>query len=142
MFIFGNHKKKSTKEPPRPKKNEKTYYIPYSKSFRGFKRFAVSVHGDAVAEKNNSELYSEDLSGYEFKFVCVSTEYGQEAVLYIDNRKIGTVSDSEFIYALEKGYIEKIHSEPKEEVIIGKHKTENRYRLTFFVKYSNEYQNT
>lgn len=140
MFLFKNHKKSSIK-PANTYNAEKTYYLPYSKSFRGFKRFPVSVHGDAIAEKNNSALYSKDLSECEFKFVCES-DHSREAVLYIDNRKIGTVTDSKFIYALEKGYIEKIHSEPKEEVIVGKYKSETRHRLTFFVKYSEEYQNT
>lgn len=133
MFFKKKKKQQPIKKPVVT--HVKNYEIPYSRNFRGFKRFHMRVHGDEVAEKNSELLYNKDLSGSTFKFVCYNTEWERVADLYVDSLKVGTVYDSDQIFAIENGLIEKIHSEPKEEVILGNKKTITRHRLSILVKY-------
>lgn len=105
--------------------DEKRYVIPYSKNYRKFKHFIVSVHGNNLAEKNNSILLNKDLSNSQFEFVCFNYDNGRMAQLLIDGMIVGAVFENEQIQAIENGLIEQIHSEIKQE----------QGRLTFFVKY-------
>ena len=107
------------------KSSEMVYRIPYSNSFKGFKHFIVNVYKNPEAEKNNHLFINIDLSDSIFEFVCFDTEYGRKAKVLIDEKEVGTISDSEQLEAIEKGKIEKIHA----------HKKDNDDRLTFFVKY-------
>ena len=135
-MLFGKKRKPQLKSIQR---DEKSYIIPYSKGFRGFKRFPMRVHGDRVSEKNNESLYNNDFSCSSFKFVCFNDDSGNRvAFLYIDGYKMGTIYDSEQLYAIEHEMIEMIHIEPKEESIIGSKKTETRHRISVLVKYSDE----
>lgn len=132
MFLF---KKKNEK----PKQNtfveEKRYLIPYSKGFRGFKKFSVSVHGYEESEKNMNYFYDKDLSNSVFEFVSFKGKDSKLMCLFIDDLKVGAVFNDAQIYAIENGLIEKIHAEPKEEIIGGTKETEIRHRLSIFVKY-------
>lgn len=116
-------------------KNKKEYEIPYSKNFRGFKRFHVVVHGYEESEKNNEKLYNQDLSSMTIKFICFNGQQGRMAFLYADNYKLGAVFDDDQLYAIEHKKIEKIHFEPKEEVVIEKRTTKTRHRISVLVKY-------
>lgn len=129
------YKKPQTKKSNDELKNAKVYEIPYSEHFRGFKKFYVKVHGDTEAEKNNEYLYNQDLSSMVSRFICFDGKYGRAAYLYVDKYKIGTIYDEEQIYAIEHKKIEKIHYEPKEEVVIGKRTTEKRHTVAAIVKY-------
>jgi hypothetical protein len=121
--------------PKTPVANSKSFEIPYAQHFKGFKRFPMRTHGDNESENNNEALYGKDLSALSFKFVCSGSGSNRIACLYADNFKIGTIYESEQIKAIEHGQIEKIHLEPKEEVIIGKNGNEVRHRFTVLVKY-------
>ncbi len=116
-------------------KNKKEYEIPYSKNFRGFKRFHVVVYGDKESERNNENLYKQDLSSMLIKFICFDSQNGRIAFLYAGKYKIGAVFDEDQIYAIEHKKVEKIHFEPKEENIIGKRTNETRHRISVLVKY-------
>lgn len=130
-------KKKETKKKAAPIK--KVYEIPYSKGFRGFKRFLLTVHGDEESEKNNEKLYNKDFSCSKFEFVCFNYDgLNRVAVLYIDGVKMGCVYAEDQIREIETGKIEKIHIEPREETIIGKKKNEVRHRISVLVKYKDE----
>lgn len=104
---------------------EKTYQIPYSSHFRGFKHFIVNVYKNPEAEKNNRFFINIDLSDSIFEFCCFDTQYGRKAKVLIDGKEVGTISDPEQIESIEKGMIKEIHA----------HKKDNEERLTFFVKY-------
>ena len=106
-------------------KDEKRYIIPYSKRFKGFKHFIVTVHGYEIAEKNNLAILDKDLSNSQFEFVCFNYENGRMAQLLIDGLNVGAVFEESQINAIENGLIEMIHSEVKQ----------NQERLTYFVKY-------
>lgn len=132
--------KKKAPEPPKPAEPiRKVYEIPYSKGFRGFKRFHLTVHGDKESEKNNEKFYNNDFSGSKFEFVCFNYDgLNRVAVLFIDGIKMGCVYDDDQIQAIESGSIERIHIEPKEEVVVGKDNTETRHRISVLVKYKDE----
>lgn len=135
-MLFGRKKKLTPSPSVKKNRGEKQYELPYSRNFRGFKRFLLTVHGDSESEKNNEILYNSDFSDSIFIFKCFNNEYGNRiACLYIDDYKMGTVYDSDQIYAIEHGLIEKIHIEPKEEVVLGKKRTETRHRISVLVKY-------
>ena len=118
--------------------NEKTYEFPFSRSFRGFKRFPIIVYGDKESEENNERLYKNNFSSSIFTFVCSNFETMRKAVLFIDGNKIGTVFDEKQVYAIENKQIELIHVEPKEQEVVGSDGTQIRHGLTVFVKYKNE----
>ena len=129
-------KKPAPVQPKTIDRNEKVYDIPYSKNFRGFKRFGMSVHGDKKAEENNEKLYNGDFSELRFQFVCFTDQYSNRvAELYVHGNKMGNVYDPDQVYAIENGLIEKIHVEPKEEVVLGNKRTETRHRISVLVKY-------
>ena len=135
-MLFKKKKKPAPAQPKPIARNEKVYEMPYSKGFRGFKRFAMSVHNDKEAETNNEKLYNNDFSGSRFQFVCFTDQYNSRvAALYINGVKMGNVYDQNQVYAIEHGLIEKIHVEPKEEVVLGNKCTETRHRISVLVKY-------
>lgn len=116
----------------------KEYQFPYSKGFRGFKRFNLIVHGNEESEKNNEKYYKNDFSNSTFMFKCFNYDAGQRvAQLFIDGHQIGAVFDDNMIYAIENGLIEKVHVEPREDFILGDKCTEVRHRITLLVKYVN-----
>ena len=128
MGIF-KRKTKEVEEKQEFERNEKRYILPYSKNFRGFKRFAFVVFGDETSEQNNKQLLNNDFSNCTFEFVCFNceTKYfkGRMTNIFIDGLKIGAIFENEQISDIENGQIEKIHVE----------KDINRERLTLFVKY-------
>lgn len=133
--------KKKTPPPKKPAAPRsivfKEYTIPYSKNFRGFKRFRVVVHGNKEAEINNEKYYDKDFSDSSFIFKCFNDEYGNRmAHLLIDGQLMGSVFDPDQLFAIENGLIEKIHIEPEEEVILGNKRTETRHRIRALVKYA------
>lgn len=135
--MFFRKKVQETPKPAEPIK--KVYQIPYSKGFRGFKQFALNVHGDKESEQNNEKNYKNDFSGSTFEFVCFNYDgLNRMAVLYIDGIKMGSVFDAEQISAIENGKIEKIHIEPKEMTIAGNDVIEKRNRISVLVKYKDE----
>lgn len=128
------------KKAPEPQKNtepiKKVYKLEYSKGFRGFKKFAMNVHGDKECEQNNERDYKKDFSGSTFEFVCFNYDgLNRAAVLYIDGIKMGWIYDEDQIKDIESGRIVKIHIEPKEMTIIGDGTTELRKRIGVLVKY-------
>ena len=132
MFLF-----KKKKEDPKQISivEEKRYPIPYSKGYRGFKSFQVSVYGYEESEKNMRYFYDKDLSNSVFEFVSTTDNDYKLMCLYIDNLKVGAIFDPNQVYAIENGLIEKIHAEPKKEIVLGNKCTEERHRLSIFVKY-------
>ena len=136
-------KKKKVAEPPKPLyKNEKMYEIPYSKGFRGFKRFFMSVHNDRESEINNEKLYNKDFGNSVCRFLCRTDQYNERsAILFVDGARMGIVHDPDQIYAIEHGFIEKIHFEPKEEVVLGNKTTITRHRISVLVKYISQDEN-
>lgn len=131
-------KKRVHEKPKAAEPIKKVYEIPYSKGFRGFKRFRLTVHGDAESERNNEKFYNNDFSGSKFEFVCFNYDgLNRVAVLFIDGVKMGCVYDPDQIKDIESGKITQIHIEPKDEVVIGKNNTETRHRISVLVKYEN-----
>ena len=126
--------KKSPKQTP-VSNPETVYTIPYSKGFRGFKRFPIVVHGDPVSEQNNELLFDKDLSSSVFKFICSDYTGGRMAQLFIDDKKVGAVFDPEQVQSVENNLIEQIHVEPREEPVISSTGTVILHRLTILVKY-------
>lgn len=119
--------------------NEKSYQIPYSKGFKGFKWFPIVVHGDKESEENNEKMFNSDFSTSAFIFKCFDdSSKNRTAILYINNGKMGAIFEPTQIHAIENGMIEKIHIEPKEENIVGSSGTETRHRISVFVKYKAE----
>lgn len=119
--------------------NEKSYQIPYSKGFRGFKRFPIVIHGDKESEDNNEKLFGADFSTAAYIFKCFDdSSNNRTACLYIDNHKMGAIFDPDQVHAIENGMIEKIHIEPKEENIVGSNGTETRHRVSVLVQYKDE----
>ena len=128
MGLFKRKEKQQIEEKPKLNRNEMHYIIPYSKNFRGFKKFGVSVYGNETSEKNNKELLNKDLSKSKFEFVCFNSfehYIGRMAILYIDGLQVGAVFDNDLLSDIENRRIEKIHTEPKEL----------NERLIFLVKY-------
>lgn len=124
----------SKKKPSEPINNDIVFQIPYSKGFRGFKRFPMVVHGDKESEKNNESLYGKDLSGSVFEIVF--SPKNKKACLYIDKLKVGTFYNDDQIQSIAAGLIEMIHIEPKDEVVIVKDGSITRHRLSVLVKYN------
>lgn len=141
MFYKKPEPKKTTKsayvqkKPQSALKDMKIYEIPYAEHFRGFKRFPVVVHGDVESEKNNELIYDKDFSTFEYRFICFTGKNGRMAFLYADKCKIGAIFDDDQIYAIEHNKIEKIHLEPREEIVLGNKRTEKRHRVSVIVKY-------
>lgn len=131
MFLF----KKKKEEPIPDCIIKKKHLIPYSKGFRGFKKFQVVVHGDKESEKNMDYFYDKDLSEATFEFIEVVENGYDKILLYINNLKVGLIWNDDQIYAVKNDLIERIHSEPKEEIIGGPNGTEVRHRLSILVKY-------
>jgi hypothetical protein len=127
MGLF-NRKQKTIEQKQEFEKDEKKYIIPYSKGWRGFKKFPVVVYGDEETENNNRILCKQDVSNCTFEFVCFNekTIYydGRMCLIYIDGVKVGAIYDNEQIQQIENGQIEKIHVENKTD-----------YRFSYFVKY-------
>lgn len=114
----------------------KVYRIPYSKNFRGFKRYHVTMHGVENAEANAAIFHDMDISGLPFDFVCHDTDYGSRiANLYINEKPVGAVTEDDRVKEIESGRIEMIHTEPDEEVIVTKSGDHIRKRIRFLVKY-------
>lgn len=107
-------------------RNIKSYTIPYSKNFKGFKHFLIQVYGNETSEKNNLLFLDKDFSNSKFEFICSDYDNGRMAQLFIDDQIVGVVFEEEHIQAIENGSIIKIHARPKEN---------GNKRLTFFVKY-------
>ena len=126
----------SKKKPSEPINNDKIFQIPYSKGFRGFKRFPMVVHGDKEAEKNNESLYGKDLSGSIFEIMYSPKD--KKACLYIDKLKAGTFYDADQLQSIGNGLIEMIHIEPKDEVVIVKDGSITRHRMSVLVKYKEQ----
>lgn len=139
-MLFKKKPKPTVKKvPAAPKFNEdiKEYQIPYSKNFRGFKKFKLVVYGSDEQMKNNEKYYNKDFSASTFVFKCFNYEPGKRmAHLIIDGLQMGAVFDPDQLFAIENGLIEKIHIEPDEEYILGDKKTEVRHRIRVIVKYA------
>ena len=114
--------------------HEKRYSIPYSKNFRGFKKFPIWVHGNEEAMKNNKILCKMELTDPKVVFVCMDQENvhpkTRMALVFVDDIKAGAVfvSDEDRVSPIENGLIEAVHIE----------KDMNEERLRFFVKYKKE----
>lgn len=113
----------------------KKYKIPYSKGFKGFKKFQVVVHGDKESENNMNYFYDKDLSNATFEFAEIIENDCSKIILFINDLKVGMIWDDDQISAIKNDLIEKIHAEPKEEIIGGPNGTEIRHRLSILVKY-------
>jgi hypothetical protein len=115
----------------------KVYRIPYSKSFRGFKKYHMNVHGVFDAEENAAKYFNAlDMSQAVFEFVCQNTDYGsRDAFLYINKKVAGAVYEEDRVKEIETGRIEQIHIEKDEETIVTNSGSFKRPRLRFFVKY-------
>ena len=111
------------------KTDEKKYIIPYSKGFKGFKRFPFVVHGDEISEQNNKKILNNDISNSDIEFICFNCKTskfdGRLTQIFIDGLQIGAIFENEQINLIENGQIEKIHFE----------KDLTRERLILFVKY-------
>lgn len=121
--------------------HEKRYRIPYTKNFRGYKKFYVKARGNEESEKNNSELNKSELFKELCKskllpplveFVCFDWEYTyppeRMAQVFINGVLVGAVFADENenrVAAIEDGLIEAIHIEQDPE----------RDWLQFIVKY-------
>ena len=139
MFFKKKPKPTVKKVPAAPKIDEdaKEYQIPYSKNFRGFKRFKMVVYGNDEIRANNEKYYNKDFSESTFVFRCFNCESGERiAHLYIDGIKMGTIFGPDQLFAIENDLIEKVHVEPDEEVILGDKCTEVRHRITLIVKFA------
>lgn len=99
------------------------YSIPYSKNFRGFKRFPVSVHGNKEAEKNNKIFCQNDFSNSTFEFVFDNKN--DFVGIYIDGLNAGTIFDEDIVNAIKANKIAAIHAEIKS----------GEERLTYYIKY-------
>ena len=133
--MFG--KKKVSNQPKQINRNQKIYQIPYSKSFRGFKKYPMNVHGVFDAEENAAKYFNAlDMSQAVFEFVCQNTDYGsRDAFLYINKKVAGAVTEEDRVKEIETGRIEQIHIEKDEETIVTNSGSLKRPRLRFFVKY-------
>lgn len=112
--------------------HEKRYAIPYSKSFRGFKKYHVTIHGYEEAEKNNRYFCSIPLDDLNVEFVCLDmkdrVKPERMAKILINGLNVGAIfsnGDAKKISEIEEGEIIAIHVE----------KDENEQRLKFFAKY-------
>lgn len=127
MGIF-KHKDKRTEETPSIERNEKRYIIKVSSHFRGFQRFPVVIHGNETSEQNNDFFLNTSLDNTTlFEFVVfyertIAFE-GRMALVFINNKQVGAVFDTEQIQAIENDLIEKIHIVTSED------------KIKFFVKY-------
>lgn len=131
MFLF---KKKKEEQKSELIINNK-FNIPYSKGFKGFKKFQVVVHGDKESEKNMNYFYDKDLSNATFEFADIFENGCSKIFLYINGLKVGMIWNDDQINAIKNELIEKIHAEPKEEIIGGPNGNEVRHRLSILVKY-------
>lgn len=133
--MFG--KKKVSNQPKQINRNQKIYQIPYSKIFRGFKKYHMNVHGVFDAEENAAKYFNDlDMSQAVFEFVCENNDYGsRSAFLYINKKIAGAVYEEDRVKEIETGRIEQIHIEKDEEMIVTNSGSLKRPRLRFFVKY-------
>ena len=129
-------------EPETVDNKEKSYVIPYSKPFRGFKKFPLVISGNRGDEENNEKVYGKDFSNSVCKFTCFNYEpQSRMAVLYIDDLRMGAVFDPDQVNAIESGLIEKIHFEYNENVFVYLDDSGNKqtlHRLRVLVKYKDE----
>ena len=134
MGLFGK-KHQPAPQPKQIDKHVKVYRIPYSKGFRGFKKFPIVMHGIKDAEANQRILHDKDISNSTFEFVCMDGDFGVRfARFYIDGMLAGAVYDAELVHEIENVWIEQIHAEPDAENIISSTGTETRLFLRILVK--------
>lgn len=126
MGLFGKKKQEE------PDLHEKRYAIPYSKHFRGFKKYHVTVYGYEEAMKNNKYFCSIPLDDLNVEFVCLDmtdrVKPKRMAKVFINGLNVGAIFESgepKKIADIENGEIVAVHVE----------KDENEQRLKFFVKY-------
>ena len=113
-----------------------SYKFPISKSFRGFKRFSVIQHGIGDSEKNCAQLSGMDISKSYISFVEKLSKDGQMYFeVYIDDKQIGSVFDSDQIQSIRSGMITDVHIHFEAEEVITQTSTEERKKAKVFVKY-------
>lgn len=111
--------------------HEKRYSIPYTRNFRGYKKFFVKARGNADAEHNNQELNKSDLFKEICKskllppyveFLCFDREYSDPpermAKVFVNGLLVGALFPDEEenrVAAIENGLIEAIHIEQDSE---------------------------
>lgn len=121
--------------------HEKRYRIPYTRNFRGYKKFFVKAKGNEESERNNKELNKSELFKEICKskilpplveFVCFDQQFSNPpermAQVFINGLLVGAVfieEEQDRVEAIEKGIIEAVHIEQNPE---GEY-------LQFIVKY-------
>lgn len=121
--------------------HEKRYRIPYTKNFRGYKKFFVKAKGNEEAERNNKELNKSELFSEICKskilpplveFVCFDRQFSNPpermAQVFINGLLVGAVfidDEQNRVEAIENETIEAVHIEQNHE---GEY-------LQFIVKY-------
>lgn len=126
--------KKRPKEEP-AKEPLKEYPFTLAKSFKGFKKFPIVIHGNPEAEKNNELLKDADLRGKEILFREASTKDGRPALLvFIDGNIVGAIYDSTQIQAIASGNIESVFAKMEVQTIAGKGEVTTRNRVCLFAK--------
>ena len=137
MGLFGK-KKKSSPAPAEPKLVMESSFV-RSGSFRGFKRFRLTVHGITDAEQNAEKLKDADLKNAEISFKVFLDEHKTEfANVYINGLRVGIIWDEEEIQSIKKKAFDKVYVMFEDETVIGKDETIVRPRVRLFVRYATE----
>lgn len=122
------------KSKPEPKLN--TYSRPFAKHFKGFKRFPVVQHGIGDAEANCKYLSDNGIQSDTVIFVEKMSRNNELYIeVYVDNRQIGSIFDSEQIKAVQSEAFSDVHVRFETQTIVGKRSSEEREHALVFVKY-------
>ena len=125
MSLFDVFKKK----PEPPTFREYTYIT--AKHFRGFHKFAMAVHGDSEAEKNNLKFRGKDVIGHPLVFRDISPT---ATIVLLDGLKIGTIYDEDELRTIRTNRITDVYVKFEEDTIIGSDKVEKRFRAHLIIK--------
>lgn len=132
MGLFDILKKQNKGE-----RQAKQYDFIQASGFRGFKKYHMTVYGDAVAEANNERLCNAVTKGMRISFVEGKSDNYKDPFLlvFLDGQKIGAIFDVDQVEAMTNGRIEAVYVKFEAETIVGNDKTITRHRARLFVKY-------
>ena len=125
---------KASKNSPKAKGGKRHDFV-LSKGYRGFKKYHMTVYGDATSEENNRYYFDTVFPGKRISFVEAKYDDRFFLRVLLEGRKIGAIFNEDQVTAMMDEEIEAVYAKSETEVVVGVGSYEERPRIRLFVKY-------
>lgn len=115
----------------------KEYAFELSSGFRGYKKFHITVYGNAEAENNNELLKDADLKHKPIVFRESQADNGKLFLqVRIDGMLVGSIFDDTQIKDMASGRITAVYAKVEPETVAGGGEIITKQRARLFVQYT------